>query len=249
MSIQSDLVQLEALEGQYKTKLTQYESAYATYISSLQQDSNTNSFVVLPGKSYAGPNIISDTPDSTLTMCEASCKANPLCGGASFNSISNVCKLYGGNGGLRPGATSDNAIITNIKKNIFDLETLNRELLMIHQKIADLYSKMQPLVGQHMETINTNGEELSNRYSLLMDEKNKIKRLQDEYKDVNKSYTDQSLMVEQRNYTYYLWFIFCIVSILLVIKLLFYSEEKILSISTIISVAIILAILLFFVSR
>ena len=227
MNIQSDLVHLEVLEGAYKNKLTQYESAYATYINSLnKQNSETNNYVVLPGNIYAGTGTISDTINSTLSTCEASCKANPLCSGASFNSISNVCKLRSGNSTLSKGAANDNAIITKVKENIIYLETLNTQLIEINSQITNIYQKMQPMVDTQTKTISINGEELTNRYSLLTNEKIKIKTLLDEYNDIDKSNVDQSLMVEQQNSTYYLWLILCILSILLVIKYTVFPESS-----------------------
>jgi hypothetical protein len=250
MSTQSDIVQLEALEGQYKNKLTQYESAYVTYINSLQQqNSDTRSYVVLPGKNYMGTGSISDTPDSTVSMCEASCKENPLCSGASFNSISNVCKLRSGDGALRPGATSDNAIITTIKENLMNLEKLNVQLIQINVQITELYHKMQPTIDSQNQALSTNGEELSKRYSLLQQEKLKIKKLLDEYGDVNKNIDDSTIMVEQQNSTYYLWVIICILSLYLVVKYTAFPDEKLGLIGTIGMFAIICVMVFYIMQR
>ena len=58
----SKLIALQALEGQYRNKLTEYESGYATYISALQsQNSGSSSYVVLPGQTYMGTGSISET--------------------------------------------------------------------------------------------------------------------------------------------------------------------------------------------
>jgi len=48
-NMNSKLIALQALEGQYRNKLTEYESTLATYISALQsQKSNSSNYVVLP---------------------------------------------------------------------------------------------------------------------------------------------------------------------------------------------------------
>jgi len=212
----SDIVKLEALNGQYKNKLTEYESAYATYIQGLQQPDN--SYIVLPGKTYQGTGSISDISGSTLTRCEASCSAQPLCSGASFNSISNVCKLRSGEAGLTVGATSDHAIITKTRANILHLHTLNDQLIEINRQMDDIHKTMQPHTTKQTQVLVVQGDELLQRGSLLTAEKDKIKRLMEEYNDVAKNNADQTIMVEQRSSVYVIWLILCIMAILLAVK-------------------------------
>jgi len=215
----SDIVKLEALNGQYKNKLTEYESAYATYIQGLQQPDNTsNSYIVLPGKTYQGTGSISDISGSTLTRCEASCSAQPLCSGASFNSITNVCKLRSGEAGLTVGATSDHAIITKTRANILHLHTLNDQLIEINDQMDNIHKIMQPDTTKQLQVLMVQGDELQQRNSLLTVEKDKIKKLLEEYNDVTKNNTDQTIMVEQRSSVYVIWLILCIMAILLAIK-------------------------------
>ena len=228
-NINSYLIQLEALEGQYRTKLTEYESAYTTYISALQDQTTnpqSNSYVVLPGQTYSGTGSISNTPNSSISMCEAACSANTSCTGASFNSINMICKLRSGNSVLTPGATSDNAIITSIRAKIINLETLNNQLITINGQITDLYNQMNSQVTVQTGTLSTNGDNLSTQYSLLMDEKIKIKNLLDEYNNIDNSNIDQTIVVDQQNSSYYLWLIICIISIILVIKFIAFPDSK-----------------------
>jgi len=203
--VNSKLIALQALEGQYRNKLTEYENGYATYISALQsQKSGSSSYVVLPEKTYMGTGSISETINSSASMCEASCSANALCTGASFNSTSKVCKLRSGNSLLTPGATSDNAIITDVRQKLINLETINAQLIEINNQMTTLYNQMQPLVTTQTETLLTNNGTLTTQYSELMKEKFKIVKLMDEYKDTYAEYTETSLSTDQRNSSYYL---------------------------------------------
>uniref|UniRef100_A0A6C0JYY5 Apple domain-containing protein n=1 Tax=viral metagenome TaxID=1070528 RepID=A0A6C0JYY5_9ZZZZ len=225
--VNSKLIALQALEGQYRNKLTEYENGYATYISALQsQKSGSSSYVVLPEKTYMGTGSISETINSSASMCEASCSANALCTGASFNSTSKVCKLRSGNSLLTPGATSDNAIITDVRQKLINLETINAQLIEINNQMTTLYNQMQPLVTTQTETLLTNNGTLTTQYSELMKEKFKIVKLMDEYKDTYAEYTETSLSTDQRNSSYYLWLIIAIISIILVIKFIFFPEAK-----------------------
>jgi hypothetical protein len=223
----SKLIALQALEGRYSNKLTEYESAHATYISALQsQKSGSASYVVLPGKTYMGTGSISDSPNSSVSTCEASCSANALCTGASFNSISKVCKLRSGNSLLTTGAASDNAIITDVRQKLINLETINAQLIEINSQMTTLYNQMRPLVNAQTASLSTNDSTLTTQYSALMAEKTKIKNLMDEYKDVYAEYNEKSISTDQQNASYYLWLIIAIVAVILVIKFIFFPEAK-----------------------
>jgi len=226
-NINSNLIALQALEGQYSNKLTEYESAYATYISALQsQKTGSSNYVVLPGQTYMGTGNISETPNTTVSTCEALCSENALCSGASFNSTSKVCKLRSGNSLLTPGATSDNAIITDIRQKLINLETINAQLIEINNQMTTLYTQMQPLVSTQADTLSKNDKNLMTQYNTLITEKTKIKKLMDEYKDNYAEYSEKSISTDQQNSSYYLWLIITIVSIILVIKFIFFPEAK-----------------------
>lgn len=226
-NINSKLIVLQALEGQYRNKLTEYENAYATYISALQsQKTGSSSYVVLPGQTYMGTGSISETPNSSVSTCEASCSANALCTGASFNSTSKVCKLRSGNSLLTPGATSDNAIITDIRQKLINLETINAHLIEINNRMTMVYNQMQPLVTTQTETLSTNDTTLMTQHAALMSERTKIQKLMDEFKDIYSDYSEKSISTDQQNSSYYLWLIITIVSLALVIKYIFFPEAK-----------------------
>lgn len=223
----SKLIALQALEGQYRNKLTEYENAQATYISAMQsQNSGSNSYVVLPGQTYMGTGSISETPNSSTSMCEASCSANALCTGASFNSTSKVCKLRYGNSLLTPGATSDNAIITDVRQKLINLETINAQLIELNDQMTTLYTQIQPLATTQDTNLSTNDSTLISQYIALMDEKHKIKKLMDEYKDVYAEYNEKSISTDQQNSSYYLWLIIAIIAVILVFKFMFFPEAK-----------------------
>jgi len=216
-NINSKLIALQALEGQYSNKLTEYKSANATYISALQsQKTGSSSYVVLPGKKYMGTGSISETINSSVSMCEASCSANALCTGASFNSISKVCNLRSGNSLLTAGAASDNAIITDVRQKLINLGTINAQLIELNSQMETLYNQMKPLVTTQTDGLSTNNSTL----------KIKIKNLLDEYKDVYSEYNEKSISTDQQNASYYLWLIIAIISIILVLKFIFFPELK-----------------------
>jgi hypothetical protein len=59
-----------------------------------------------------------------------------------------------------------------------------------------------------------------------MNEKLKIVKLIDEYKDIYSEYSEKSISTDQQNSSYYLWLIITIVSVILLIKFIFFPELK-----------------------
>jgi PAN domain len=227
INIDSEILQLQSLETQYKTKLDEYKRAYASYITTVQSESSDkNSYVVLPGKIFMGDGSISDNANSNISQCEALCSANSMCSGASFNAISNVCKLRKGMGLLSEGAVSDNAIITRIKQQLIQLDSINSQLIDINNKMREIRKNIQPSVNENSDTLYSNNLDLTNNNNSLLAEQNKIKRLLAEYNDVEQEYINQSLNADQKINSYYLWMTVMILSVFMVIKYTMFPESK-----------------------
>jgi len=245
VNINSDILQLQQLELQYKTLLNEYKTAHASYVTTIQsQSKDSNSYVVLPGKTYMGSGSISDNRNSSISECEALCSANKSCTGATFNSISNVCKLRKGRGLISDGASSDNAIITKITQQLVNLETINSRLILINNQMIVISNRIQPNVNENVTTLATNNGELMKNNDSLKAEQNKIKKMLDEYRDVNQSYINQSLNVEQKSASYYMWLIIMIVSVSLVFKFVFFPDSRGNSVSVILWSIIIICLVL-----
>jgi hypothetical protein len=227
INIDSEVLQLQTLETQYKIKLAEYKSAFASYVTTVHSDSSDkNSYVVLPGKIFMGDGSVSDNVNTNMSQCEALCSANSICSGAIFNTISNVCKLRKGMGLLSEGASSDNAIIKKITQQLIQLDSINAQLIDINNKMTEIGKNIQPSVNKNADTLYSNSLELKNNNNALLAEQEKIKNLLAEYNDVEQEYVNQSLNADQKTSSYYLWMIVMILSVCFVIKYTMFPDSR-----------------------
>jgi len=228
VNLNSDILQLQTLEVQYNTKLTEYKSAFASYITTLKSQSNANSYVVLPGKTFTEPSTtLSDNIDSTISQCEALCSSNKLCSGANFNSISKVCNLRKGDGQITDTlASTHNAIVMQSKEQLDNLNKINSQLISINDQMITINKRITPSVNENNSTLSENNNILMTNNTELLGEQTKIKNMLNEFNDVDKAYNDQTLNTEQKNAGYYLWLIVMIVALILTMKFIFFPDAR-----------------------
>jgi hypothetical protein len=226
IDISSNILQLKQLELQYKTKINEYKTAYASYITTTQSQTDQNSYVVLPGKVYSGATNISNTTNSTTDNCQALCSANTSCTGATFNSISKMCSLFKGKGTLVNGGSSDNTIIKKLNQQLIALDAVNSQLIDINNQMMAIVNKIQPSVKQNIATLSTNDATLIANSESLKKEQRAIKKLLNEYNDIDQNYINQTLNVDKRNASYYLWLVITIVAVFLALKFVLFPEAR-----------------------
>jgi hypothetical protein len=228
INLNSDILQLKTLEVQYNTKLTEYKSAFASYITTMKSQSNANSYVVLPGKTFTQPSTtLSDNINSTIAQCEALCSSNKLCTGANFNSISKVCNLRKGDGKIVDTlASSHNAIVTKSRQQLDNLDKINSHLISLSEQMIAINRRIKPSVNENESTLVTNDKDLIKNNSELLAEQVKIKNMLNEFNDIEQNYNNQTLIVDKNNARYYLWLIITIVALILTSKFLFFPEAR-----------------------
>jgi len=244
VNLNSDVLQLQRLNEQYTTKLTEYKSAFASYVTTMKSQTNANSFVVLPGKTFMGTASLSDNRNSTTEQCKALCSSNKSCTGATFNNISKVCKLRKGDGAISSGASSDIAIVTKSKQQLDNLDKINSQLISLNNQMITISKRIKPSVSKNESTLSTNNTNLMKNNESLLKEQVKIKNMLDQFNDIDQSYINQSLNADQKNARYYLWLIIMIVFLILTMKFIFFPDARGNIVSIILWTIIIICIIL-----
>lgn len=246
VNLNSEVLQLQTLNQQYMTKLTEYKSAFASYVTTMQSQTDANSFVVLPGKTFTFPSTtLSENTNSTIEQCKALCAANKLCTGANFNTISKVCELTKGDGPIVDTlASSHVAIVKKSKEQVDQLDKINKQLISLNDQMIAIEKTIKPSVKINDETLSTNNLNLMNNNASLLQEQAKIKKILDQFNDVEQNYTNQSLNTDQKNARYYLWLVIMIVVIILTMKFIFFPDARGNIFSTILWSIIIICIIL-----
>jgi hypothetical protein len=246
VNLNSDVLQLQRLNQQYMTKLTEYKSAFASYVTTMKSQTNANSFVVLPSKTFTSPSTtLSDNRNSTLAQCKALCASNKLCTGANFNTISKVCNLRKGDGQIADTlASSHIAIVTKSKQQLDNLDKINSQLIFINNQMIAISNKIKPSVNKNESTLSTNNRNLIKNNDSLLKEQVKIKNMLDQFNDIDQSYINQSLNADQKNARYYLWLVVMIVALILTMKFIFFPDARGNLLSVILWTVIIICIIL-----
>jgi hypothetical protein len=226
VNLNSDVLQLQRLNEQYISKLTEYKSAFATYVTTMKSQTNANSFVVLPGNSFMGTSSLSDNRNSTIAQCQALCSSNKVCTGATFNNISRVCKLRKGDGPISSSASSDVAIVTKSKQQLDSLDKINSQLISLNDQMIAVTRRIKPSVNKNESTLSINNTDLMRNNAALLQEQVKIKKMLDQFNDLDQNYINKSLNADQKNARYYMWLIITVIALILTAKYLFFPEAR-----------------------
>ena len=126
---------LEMLNKQYNAVLTEYTQTQTDYINYLSNNSTNSTFSSVAGHSYYGTSTLQTTSQSSVDNCVALCPTISGCSGGTFNSTNNNCQLVSGTGILNTGADTDYAIVTEDKIYLQKLQSLNKMLSDINNRI------------------------------------------------------------------------------------------------------------------
>jgi hypothetical protein len=208
---------LESLQVQYDTKMKEYNQLTQDYKEVLKTG-GTN-YVQLKDKAYFGTSFLDISRKKTIDMCKASCSSNSRCSGATYEPQNKTCVLNGGNGSIRthPG---NYAILTRLKYVTGQLEEVNRQLIILNNKIQDAV-KTQP--NNNLDNVvnknNNMHDTLITDYNDLVAQRGEINRLILDYDNVNGNMKDTSLEVTQQMMNYRLYTIILALLLCLIVML------------------------------
>ena len=216
----SNLLQLETLELEFQNTLTQYQTAYANYISALNNSTSaTPNYITLPGKAFWGTASISNQQEPTAIQCQALCSTNASCSGATYNSTTTNCSLRSGINTINTGLETDNAIVPELTLYISNLQMLNQTLMNINDKINSTINNIEPVAQKEQELTQQKRKELKKTYDYLMQERRNIDNMLRNNYSINQQIQNNSLQVAQSDIQYIMWTFIALISIVIVIRL------------------------------
>ena len=223
-NLESTNVQLETLEKEYMLILKQYETAYANYVSNLnnqqQQTSNSTSFSALQGRTYWGTYGIKEGSVGTQKECESMCLSDTKCTGATFNPSKRYCWTRGGESGLTVGTDSDYALIPKVKENLILLKNLNQQLMDLNKRIGNKLNMVYPIVQEESNLQSQKQKELTQSYSSLVKEKTELEVVLNEYETLEETLNNNTLYVNQKNMSLRMWVILAIILLVITFKIM-----------------------------
>ena len=224
---ESNVLKLQSLQSEFKLVMTQYQQAYANYISSLRSSTDSTSnkaYATIPGSVFWGTTSLSEGTSPSAEDCTALCSANSSCTGATYNSDKQYCWVRGGQGDISIGMDTDSAIIPELVQNTQVLKMLNQKLLDINKSMEETLGSMSSSENHDIADKDLKKGELTNIYNSLMEERRNINKMIDNSTAIEQSYNDNSIYVSQNNTTYTFWTLVALIIVVFTLKMQFYPE-------------------------
>ena len=224
---ESNVLKLQSLQSEFKLVMTQYQQAYANYISSLRSSTGSTSnktYATIPGSVFWGTTSLSEGTSPSAEDCTALCSANSSCTGATYNSDKQYCWVRGGQGDISIGMDTDSAIIPELVQNTQVLKMLNQKLLDINKSMEETLGSMSSSENHDITDKDLKKGELTSIYNSLMEERQNINKMIDNSTAIEQSYNDNSIYVSQNNTTYTFWTLVALIIVVFTLRMQFYPE-------------------------
>jgi len=239
--LESTVLKLQSLQLQFANIMTQYKQAYASYLSDINADSTQKYDIInnaMYNCSWCPPGSYILTSDNqyptanSATECQSLCSANSACTGATYQQSGKTCyllaKVPNQKVGLAKNFTGYTAIAPKGAIDTSVLQSLNQQLIDLNGQISTELASLEPIEQSDITSKNSQKGKLREVYNSLLDERIKIDKMQQEYKDITQSYDDNSLYVTQTSALFLIWFLILIVILVFTVKLIFFPEFKML---------------------
>jgi hypothetical protein len=137
----------------------------------------------------------------------ASCKKTNGCTGATFNATdysAPMCFLRQGSSTITTGKDGDYAIINKAQYLLSIVESINKQLITINEKILEKTTEGQPLYDSKLEENDIQNEILKNKYIALTLDREKITEMMKEYQTLDETQNQGSIKINQNYYSFIL---------------------------------------------
>jgi hypothetical protein len=210
-------IDLENLQTQYSNLIIKYKSAVSNYITFLNEDLTTKTLVNVKGHAYTGSGSAGQSTANSLQKCQASCLENTKCTGATF--ISGQCDIRTGDTPLIASSNDSYAIVPKGKYLLTIMEDINNEMINVNNKILEKIDLLQPVYKTYYNNNNEMSQNLQKQYNNLMEERNNIKHLLNQYNTLDSVQNENELRVTQQYYYYIILVIAFIFFVFILLKM------------------------------
>jgi len=226
--LQKSILSLESLELKFKNKLIEYQNAYNSYLSSLNNTSSiyTNQLKIVPNTFYNAPPVISVSTVNSPEVCLALCSANSSCKSAIYNSKMGNCSLQSGSNGTLSSDSSGtmSSIIMNTTINLQQLKIMNDELISMNAKINNQIQKQYSTVNEHYQENERTNRYMLQNFQTLQEQREAIRKMMAELETIKSNNSDQRLKINQGVSKYIFWGIVALVTMFITVKIVFFPD-------------------------
>lgn len=229
INLKKSILNLESLELKFKNKLIEYQSAFNTYLSALNNNSSQSSKLkIVPNTFYFNPPGISSSNVNSPEKCMALCSAKPNCSSANYNTKTGECNLQGGNNGFLstdPTGTTTSIVMDNVI-NLKQLKTMNGDLINMNNTIYENIQKQNSEVNQHYQENSEENQKMIQRYQNLESEREMIKKMMGELETIKEDNKDQRVRISQSVSKYIFWGIIAFITMFVTVKVVLFPDTN-----------------------
>jgi hypothetical protein len=220
----SVIAQMQTAMADVKLKQTAYVTAIANYNSN---STLVSSYNFQNGQKYTGlPGSTTTTSNSTsVDDCKLACQANTSCTGATYTPPSSGlqvgnCSVVVGQGSLSPSAVPGTvAIVLTTYHSLTQLQAANAALLASLDNANNLITNNPTLLKDYGDLLKTTNGAVNTSYATLVQQRNDIRNLLNEYTYLDTDVKDTALGINQSQLIYRLFllllvlivFAFCVI--------------------------------------
>ena len=200
-------------------------------------------FAELPGRTWWGTYGLKEGTAETKDDCTSMCAEDINCTGATFNPVKRYCWTRGGDGSVTAGQPDDYALIPKLKSVMIILNGLNAKLMDINKELRAETKKINPVLKQEKQENEEKQQKFDQYYNDLSNDKSEMAKLLNEYNSIDSDLNNQTLIVDQQNLSYRLWFLLTFILVLITFKKMTGISSEAPSVDKIVNLILVISII------
>jgi len=211
------VLNLDLLQQKYNNLLISYKQAINDYVSYINSGLNSRDFIIIKNQALSGNNILNVNVISA-EECKAKCVSNTNCSGATYDSTSRNCILNSGETNLLNAKSNLSAIVSKSLNLLKKIDDLNSQLIDLNKQIIEKIKITEPVYSNQLELRGANSEDLEQRYTNLLEEREELLKLMKEYETLEETQKQTGISVNSNYYNYMLYFLITLLFIVLLTR-------------------------------
>jgi len=212
----SSTPELQNLNDQFNSILSEYQNTYQEYIKIINSDSND--LMIVKDFMYNGGSSISEKSKIVYgNRCLELCQNTELCTGANYDKRRKKCSLISGDGNLIE-LKGNKAIVQKGVYYSYKLQQLNNELMQLNKQISTNVSTSSSVYQQNQQQQMTQTQAIEQNYQVLEAEREHINEMVSQYQTLQEATSDGEINVTMYYYNYIILAFIVFLLVLLLIK-------------------------------
>jgi hypothetical protein len=218
----------EKNEAKNKEKNNKAKNNSNNATKSAKDCNNKQDMTSIKGLAFWGTSSLSQNNSQTLEECKASCSTTPGCTGATYNLTNGIskCMLRKGDGNIVAGSKNDYAIVPKGQQLLNIVKNINDKLTQVNKKIQKLTKDVEKQFNLESEKRSGSNNDLINQYTNLIEERDKIQMMLNEYQTLDEQQAQGDIYISQNYYSFILLMILVILFIFMLYKFSIPSSQS-----------------------